>query len=435
MDLLKEKPRKLFVKYLVPAVAAEVASAIYSFVDTIVVGQKVGANGAAASAIVLPIFTLSGFIGMLCGVGGSVLMSKARGEGAQKKGDAYYTASLIYVLTVTAIMWILGMAFQVPLYRMLGADDTLLPYVMDYGKWIFVTFPTFVFFIYIDFFIRTDGSPKFVTIVTIIGGIVNVIGDIVLVFPLDMGMQGAGIATAAGSVIQSVLLIGYILLGKTKLRFEKPFNLFSSVKKISIIGMGAGITQIAMTVVTYIINNQIMKYSGSSALAVYGVLSTIGALFLGIFSGIGHATQPIVSANFGAGYHERYLTIAKIGMRTAIIFGIFSFALCALFPVPLIRLFIKETPEVIQVAPYIIRVYSFSFLPMAINIFAISYLQSITKAVPAMVISLLRGLVLTSVLLYVLPLFFGGNGIWWAVSIAESISAVVGLACVNLRKR
>lgn len=430
MDLLNDEPRILFRKFLVPAVSSAVAVAIYSFVDTIVIGQSVGADGTAACAVVLPIFTIAGFVALLCGVGGSVFMSKARGEGRQEKGDAYYTAALLYVGIITMLMWVLGVMFQIPLYRLLGADDALLPYALDYGKWIFGAFPSFVFVTFLGCFIRTDGSPRFVMAVTFIGGVINMIGDIVLVFPLGMGMEGAAIATASGSVIQSILLIGYILLGKTTLKIAKPFKWFSAVRKISVVGFGAGISQIAMTVVTFIINNQIMKYSGSAALAVYGLLCTIAALFLSIFSGIGQAAQPIVSANFGAGQLDRYRMIAKIGMRTAVIFGIISFAVCALFPSQIIWLFMKETPEVVEIAPFIIRVYAISFLPMSINMFSTAYLQSVTKAVSSTVISLLRGLILTSILLYVMPLFLGSSGIWWAVTIAESLTAAVAVICM-----
>jgi len=430
MNLLKDNPQKLFWKFLVPAVSAAIAVAAYSFVDTIVIGQDVGPNGTAACAVVLPIFSIAHFLALLCGVGGSVLMSKAMGEGNQEKGDAYYTASLLYIGIITLVLWILGVVFQVPLYRLFGADDVLLPYAFDYGKWIFWSFPSFVLVSFLGCFIRTDGSPKFVMTVTLIGGVINVIGDIVLVFPLGMGMAGAAIATVAGSVVQSILLIGYILIGKTSLKLVKPFKWFTAVKKISILGFGAGLPQIAMTVVTYIINNQIMKYSGAAALAVYGLLCTIAALFLSVFEGIGQAAQPIVSANLGAGQRERYHIIAKLGMKTAISFGIVSYALCALFPSEIIKLFMKVTPEVAEIAPYIIRVYTMSFFPMAINMFVTAYLQAVTKATAATTVSLLRGLILSSILLYVLPIFMESNGIWWAVTIAEALAASVASICM-----
>jgi len=427
MDLLKDNPQKLFWKFLIPAVSSAIAVAAYSFVDTIAIGHGVGPEGTAACAIVLPIFTIGHFIALLCGIGGSVLMSRARGAGNTEKGDAYFTASLLYVLTVTAVIWVLGMFYQKPLYRLFGADETLLPYAYEYGKWIFGAFPSFVLVYFLGAFIRTDGSPKFVMFVTLLGGVINIIGDIVLVFPLKMGMTGAAIATVAGSVVQTVVLAVYILLGKTSLHLAKPYQWGKAVRNITTLGIGAGISQIASTVVTYIINNQIMHYSGPAALAVYGMMSTAVALFLSIFSGVGEAAQPIVSVNFGAGNRERYQGVGKLGVKTAAAFGLVCLALCALFPSQMTAIFMKVTPEVAEIAPYIIRVYAIAFMPMAVNLFATAYLQSVSKANKATVVSMLRGLVLSSILLYILPVFMGGNGIWWAVTLAEVLAAVVAL--------
>lgn len=428
MDLLKDNPIKIFYRYLFPAVSAAIAIAIYSFVDTIVIGQDVGPNGTAACAIVLPCFTIAHCIDLICGIGGSVLMSRARGEGNQEKGNAYFTASLIYVGIVTIIFWILGVLFQEQIYRLFGADDILLPYAMEYGRWIFGAFPSFVLVSFLGAYIRTDGAPKFVMTVTMIGGIINIIGDIVFVFPMRMGMTGAALATVLGSLIQSVILITYILLGKTSLHLAKPFKWFKAIKKISALGIGAGVTQIAMTLVTYIINNQIMKYSGSDALAIYGMLSTVTALFISIFAGIGQAAQPVVSVNYGANRKERYQIVGKLGLKVALISGLVCFGICALFPSRMVSLFMKVTPGVEEIAPYIIRVYAISYLPMAISLFITAYLQSVGRVNSATLVSMLRGIILSAILLYVLPLLMGGSGIWWAVTVAESGAAIVGIA-------
>ena len=427
MDLLKDDVRSLFYKFLIPAVSSAVAVALYSFEDTIVIGQGVGPDGMAACAIVLPIFSIASFMALLCGIGGSVLMNRARGEGRQEKGDAYFTAALLYVCVIMTAVWIAGGSFQMPLYRVFGADEIVLPYAYDYGKWIFGAFPSFVLVTFLGCFVRSDGSPRFVMLITILGGIINIIGDIVLVFPLNMGMEGAAIATVCGSVTQSLLLIGYILCGRTTLHIAKPYNWFKALKKISLLGVGAGITQIATIIMTFIMNNQIMKYSGTSALAVYGMLCTAAALFICIYNGIGQAAQPIVSVNYGAGNHERYWTVGQLGTKNALVFGIICFALCAMFPSQMTAIFMKVTPEVEQIAPYIIRVYAISFLPMAWNMFSVAYLQAVLKSREATIVSMLRGILLSSVLLYVLPLFMGGTGIWWAVTIAESITAVIAL--------
>lgn len=425
MNLLNDNPKKLFVKFLVPAVSSAVAVAIYSFVDTIVIGQDMGPNGTAACAVLLPVFTMASFVALLCGVGGSVLMSKSRGEGNHEKGDAYFTASLLYVGIITAVLWIGGIFFQKPLYRLCGADDILLEYAYEYGKWIFAAFPSFVLVTFLGSFIRNDGSPRFVMLVTLIGGIINIIGDIVLVFPLQMGMQGAALATVVGSLVQTVILVAYILLGKTSLHIVRPYKWFTAVKKITVSGVGAGFSQIAMAVVAFVINNQIMKYAGASALAVYGFLGTVSALFLSVFSGIGQAAQPIVSENYGACQHKRYVEVGKTGLITAVIFGVVSFGICALLPSQMVAVFMEPTQEVEEIAPFIIRVCALSYVPMAINMFVMAYLQAVTNANCATFVSFMRGMILPVVLIYALPIAMNSDGIWWAITAAEAITAVL----------
>lgn len=323
MNLIKDDIRKLFYKFLIPDVSSVIAVAAYSLVDTIAIGQGVGLNGTAACALVLPIFSIANFIALLCGIGGSVLMSQSRGGGNKEKGDAYFTASIVIVTVLTLLILIPGSLFQEEFYRLCGAYDVLLPYAKEYGACIFAFMPSFVITVFLGCFVRTDGSPRFVMCSTLIGGVVNIIGDWLFVFPLNMGMSGASIATVTGSVVQSLLLLGYILLKKTSLHTTKPFRWRTAFRKITVTVFGAGISALVVVIVSFIANNQIMKYAGGAALSVYGVLGTLSALFISIFSGIGQAVQPIASENFGAGNPERCRTVEKLCKKRRFFWGLY----------------------------------------------------------------------------------------------------------------
>lgn len=435
MDLLNGNVRKHFIKFLVPAISSAVAVAAYSLIDTIAIGQGVGADGTAACAILLPVFSIASFIGLLCGIGGCVLRSQAKGEGNEEKANAYFTAATVLVGIITAVVWVAGNLFQEDLYRICGADEVLLPYSAEYGAWIFATLPSFVLTTFLGAFIRTDGSPRFVMYSTLVGGVINVIGDWLFVFPLKMGMAGAAIATVLGSVIQTVLLIAYILLKKTSLKFVRPYKWLPSFKKIITVGFGSGIGSLSMIAISFISNNQIMKYCGAPALALYGVLGTVSALFLSIFSGIGQAAQPIVSENYGAGNHSRCWKTESLGMKTALLLGTVFAVLCIAFPVQITAVFMKMTPEVEQITPHILRIYSLSFLPLAINTFATYYLQSVTLSKMATVISLSRGLILNGIFLYLFPVFMGGDGIWWAVFFSEALTTAISVVYLLVQYR
>ena len=427
MNLIKDDIKKLFYKFLIPAISSSLAIAIYSLVDTIAIGHGAGPDGTAACAIVLPIFSIALFIALLCGIGGFVLMAHARGEGNKEKGDAYFTASIVLVTIITLIVWIPGMMYQDEFYRLCGADDVIMPFARDYGEWIFAFIPSFVITSFLGAFVRTDGSPKFVMTAILTGGVVNIIGDWIFVFPMNMGMRGAAIATALGSAVQAIMILGYVLMKKTTLKLARPHHWFKGFKKIMVTGFSSGVSALAVIAVSFIANNQIMNYLGGAALAVYGVLGTVSSLFTSIFSGIGQAIQPIASENYGAGKIDRCWAVERLGMKNALMYGIVFAAISIIFPVGVTGLFMQMTPEVKEVTPYIMRVFSLSYIPQAVCVYCVFYLQSIVHAKKATVVSLLRGVILNGAFLMIFPIFFGGNSIWWSIFMAEFVTMLVAI--------
>ncbi len=428
MDLIKDDVGKLFYKLLIPSIGGAAVVAAYSFVDTIAIGQGVGPNGTAACAVFLPIFTIADFIGILCGTGGSILYGKAKGSGQAEKANAYFTGSMLLVLLGALVAWVLLFFFQTPLYRLFGADDALLPYVKEYGGMIAAALPSFVLVVCFPPFLNLDGAPKLVLISAFAGAALNIFGDWLFVFPLDMGMFGAALATVLGNLIQLVIMGGYVLSTRSSYKFVKPHKLATAFRKTIVYGFGTAFSSLAVIATTFVVNNQIMKYADTAALAVYGMLGTVTALLTYIYTGTGQAASPIVSSGFGAGKPERYWESYRLGIRVNLFIGVVITAICMLVPGAITALFIKVTPEVMETAPMILRIYAFSFLPLGINSFLCVYLQSIMRAKPAAVIAVMRGLIVNCALLYLLPLTpLGATGIWVAFAAAEILVAVIAL--------
>mgnify|MGYP001623048137 CR=1 FL=1 len=188
MNLLKDKIETLYQKFLWPSLFAAMVTTIYSFVDTIAIGQGVGPDGAAAAAIIYPILGVASLFGFLCGIGGSVRLGNARGEGQLEKANAYYTASLLLVVVTTVIVWPVTAVFKKEIFSLFGANEALMPLVLEYGDWIIWTFPAFILSSYFTCIIRCDGSPNYVMGAVVAGGVLNVFGDWFLVFPMNLGM-------------------------------------------------------------------------------------------------------------------------------------------------------------------------------------------------------------------------------------------------------
>ena len=427
MDLLHDRVQKLYWKFLVPSIGGAMVVSLYNFVDTIAIGQGVGPNGTAACAVFLPLFWIAEFIGLLCGIGGSVLMSEARGSGDEEKGNAYFTAALILCAVLTGLAWIGGILLKEPLFRFFGADDVIMPYALAYGSLIASALPFFVLATFLSCFVRNDGAPTLTMVAVCLGAVSTMTLDYILVFPMNMGMLGAATATTSGSVVQVIIMGSYFFSKKCSLRLVKPAKLLEAFREVVVNGFGSGFSILAVMAITFIANNQIMTYADGDSLAVYGMICTLSTLFLSIYTGVGQACQPIASSNFGAGSKDRYMSVRRMGMTTCLILGVVFSGLCLVIPEQLTMLFMQVTPGVMEVAPFILRVYGISFLPLAISAFLSIYLQSVMRPMAATVISVCRGLAVSGVLLYILPTVMGSDGIWYAFTIAEFLVAAAAI--------
>lgn len=415
------------------SLASAAVMSVYSFVDTIAVGQSEGPVGAAAMAVITPLYGVLVFLGILCGVGGSVLYGNARGEGKTEKANALFTAATGLMAALTILVWIGFAVFHEPVFTFFGADAELMPKVMEYARWLIWFLPVFIAPTFISSFIRNDGNPGLAMAAVITGGSINIFGDWFFVFPLGMGMTGAALATVIGTTAQVLIMCSHFFTRKCTLRFVKPNHVKPAIRQTLSIGFGASVLDLGTVILAIIMNNQIMRYGDTNALAIYGVVATITSLFQALFCGVGQAIQPIVSANCGAMRQDRIKQIWKLSFRTVVIMGIIFTGIGELFPEQITHLFMDATPEVIAAAPSIIRPFFFIFLFLGITVLSTYHLQSIMHGTVSMIVALLRSVVISGLLLFILPLWFDIFGVWVAMPISELIVAIVALVYIHKR--
>ena len=193
---------------------------------------------------------------------------------------------------------------------------------------------------------------------------------------------------------------------------------------------------IAMGILTILFNRQIMHFLGTDALAVYGVLVNVSTLVQCCAYSVGQASQPILSLNYGARQTRRILDVLRYALGTVAVFGVLWVLVLAAFPTEIVRLFMAPTPEVLEVAPGILRTYGLSFLLLPFNIFSAYYFQSILRPASAFGISVTRGLVVSGGLILTLPALWGGSAIWLAMPLTELVVAlaVAGLMVRSVRQ-
>lgn len=423
-DLTQGSIKKHYFKYFYAAFGSAMIACIYGLVDAAVVGQYQGPQGTAALSIVMPIWTILFSLGLLTGIGGSVNYTFYKAQGKTDKANAYFTLSLILTSAVALLCWVGLTVFDDELLRLFGADDTLLTLAKEYLKPIKFVIPAYPFSQFLAAYLRNDNAPGLATFATLFGGVFNIFGDVYFVFGLDMGMFGAGLATAIGASLSIVMMLSHFLSKKNTLKLSRIYGHIHKTRVLSVNGFSSFVSDMAMGIVAMLFNRQIMHYFGADALAVFGVIVQVSGVVQCSTYGVGQASQPIISANFGAGKWERIKETKNYALWTVAVFGLLWAGAVLLFPNAFVKIFMSPTDHVLQIAPGIMRVYGLAYLLLPLNIFATYYFQSIMQPKTALVISLARGIVLCGVMVFLLPTIFGATMLWWVMPITELLVAV-----------
>ena len=317
-----------------------------------------------------------------------------------------------------------------------GGDEALIPLARDYLYPVKFSVPFFLFTQMLAAFLRNDGRPALATGAVLSGGVFNVLGDYFFVFVLDLGIMGAGIATCLGAAISCLVMLTHFRSPRNTLRLVPVKGWIRQMGRIGVTGFSAFFADIAMGILTILFNRQIMHFLGTDALAVYGVLVNVSTLVQCCAYSVGQASQPILSLNYGARQTRRILDVLRYALGTVAVFGVLWVLVLAAFPTEIVRLFMAPTPEVLEVAPGILRTYGLSFLLLPFNIFSAYYFQSILRPASAFGISVTRGLVVSGGLILTLPALWGGSAIWLAMPLTELVVAlaVAGLMVRSVRQ-
>ena len=425
MNLLQDSVYKLYFKYFFPTMCAALSTSIYVLFDTIFIGQGVGSTGLTALNIVLPIYSIYFGTGLLIGIGGSTLMSIEKGRKREDKAQKIFTLSFILGLFLSLIYTVIGFVFLDEIAIILGATKEVLALVKEYMIVVVGGTIPFVMGSILAPFIRADKAPKRAMFAVIFSGFLNIILDYIFVFPLNMGMKGAAIATVFSYTISFLILLTHLLSKNNTLSFKKDFYKLSYVFRIIKCGLPSLFIEVSLGFVIFIFNIQILKLIGDDGVTAYSIISNIGIIAVALFNGISQTIQPLVSINIGANLKDRALKLRNLGLSTALLIGVVFFILCILFPDQIVRIFVKPSEKVLSIAINSIRIYSIAFIIMGINMVTGAYFQSVELAKESFIIAFSRGLLFVSICVFILPIFLGINGVWISVPIGEILTLIV----------
>lgn len=423
---LSEKPVfSLLLQYAIPAIVAMVASSLYNIVDGIFIGQGVGAGAIMGLAITMPIMNLSAAFGAMVGVGGSTLLSVKLGE-----KDYNFAAKILgNVITLNCIIGIgLGavmLLFLGPILRFFGASDYTIPYARDFMVIVLIGNVFTHLFLGLNAMLRSSGKPKKAMKATIMTVIINIALAPLFIFVLHLGIRGAALATILSQLI--VLLWQFKLFSNPDELIHLRRDTYRLERRIVTgslsIGLSPFLINLCACIVVIIINKQLVSYGGDVAVGAYGIANRMMFFFVMVVIGINQGMQPIAGFNFGAKHYTRLNQVLKYAITIATGIWIVGFIVCVLLATPVASAFTNDE-ELLKEAAHALRVMNLVVPIIGFQMITIGFFQSIGKAGISIFLSLTRQLLFLVPLLLILPNFFGLEGIWYSVPIADGTAAI-----------
>ncbi|OEU42524.1 MATE family efflux transporter [Methanosarcina sp. Ant1] len=424
---------RLFWKFTFPAVVGVVIAGIQGIIGGFFIGNILGSQGLAGITLAFPPYIAIIAVGVLIGIGSSSLTALELGKGNTKGAlDIVHNAFPLSLLA-GAILTVGGLVFCETSISLLGASGPALTFAREYLRIIFLGSVFIVLTLALDPLVRNDGKPKLSMNVMIAGVVLNVVLDYLFVMRMGMGMSGAAIATVLSFALPAVLLMLYLFGNKAKLKLRLKDMRFRIGTLIQIFhaGFPSFVMQFSLALVLFAHNYMLLRYGSELAVSAYGIIGYVFSVFYMLFEGIALGVQPIIGFNYGAGLYERVSKTLKLTMLSCILVGAFGFVLMYFFPDSVVRIFSQNDSELLEITLQGMNIFMFSLLVEGTVLLTSIYFQSINRVRAALFINLGKIFVILFPLLFILPLFFGIDGVWSASPAAEYIMLFVVLGMLS----
>ncbi len=425
----------MIVRYSVPAAISLLITAIYNIVDRIFVGNFCGTSALAGLSVCFPLSFLMMAVALTCSAGGASLFSLFHGSGETKDMSRSFGNSYLMVVVFELVLTVLLLLLTDPILQLFGVTETCYVYAVEYYRIVALgCIFQGISQVCCDF-VRVSGKPVMGMCVTGIGAVTNIILDFLFVVVFDMGVQGAAVATVIGQFCSAAFGSVLIFSGRTLVKITGDIFRIRTGLAARIISCGFSlfIAQVAMGLISLVYNGQLGKYGGDTAISVYAVVSSVMTFVIMPASGISQGIQPILGNNYGAGkYHRVMETLGKasvlsVGITCVIWVGVLLFARQLIF-------LFGGGEEMVAIGVSGLRI-NFVITPiLGFVMLATTFFQSLGKPAPSILITAFRQIIFLIPFIYILPVFLGINGIFWAQPISDAFALVLSLG-LTLRER
>ena len=416
-----------FLKYSSLNVLGMIALSCYILADTFFVSKALGADGLAALNLAIPVYSFINGSGLMIGMGGGIKYSIAKSQGAAQRADQTFTNSAVLTAVIAACFFLTGLLASGPLALLLGADGTVYEMTRTYLQVILLFAPMFMTNNLLLCFIRNDGAPQLSMAAMITGSLSNVVLDYVFMFPFGMGIFGAVLATGMAPVISILVLSPYLFRRKNQFHLRKcrisgklALGIFSS-------GLPSLITEVSSGIVMIVFNTIILGIAGNIGVAAYGVIANLSLVVMSIYTGISQGIQPLLSSGYGTGNRKKTQSVLRYALVSALLISVLVYASVFFGAEPIAAVFNSEQNATLQsIAVTGLKIYFTACVFAGFNIILSVYFTSTENALPAHIISILRGFVVIIPMAFLLSAAAELTGVWAAFPATELIVSLIG---------
>lgn len=417
---------KLLMQYAIPAIIAMTASSLYNMVDSIFIGQGVGAMAISGLAITFPFMNLSAAFGAAIGVGASTLMSVKLGQ------KDYRTAENILGNTITLNI-IIGVAFGVvclmfldPILRFFGASNQTIVYARDYMEIILLGNAITHLYFGMNSVLRSASKPRHAMYATMFTVVLNTILDPLFIWTFGLGIRGAAYATVLSQLVALIWQFWIFSNPKELIRLKRGIYSLRGdlVKNIIGIGISPFSMNVCACMVVIFINNQLVRFGGDMSVGAFGIANRIVFIFVMFVMGINQGMQPIAGYNYGAQKLDRMMQVVKLSIIAATVIMILGWFLAMLAPRQCVSLFTTDQ-HLIDTTVHGMRRMMVMLPIVGYQMVITNFFQCIGKVKISIFLSLSRQLLFLLPALALLPIWFGLDGVWLAQPVSDLIASVV----------
>lgn len=429
IDFASGKVPVLFRKMFIPTLLGMVSMVILNLADGAFIGHGAGTVALAAINIAAPVFNLMTGIGIMFGIGTSVVSSILLAKGDIEEAEKNTTHALTGSLVMTGLLSVVMLTHLPQTCRLFGSSEELIEPASRYLRWVAGFMPFCMLGMVGGFIVRLDGSPRFAMACTLVASILNIILDWLFIFPLQMGLEGAAIATSISFTISALILLYYLRFRSNTLhlRFRRPSlrrlkEFLDDLKGQMKAGVAGMLGEIAISGIMIAGNFVFIHYLGEDGVAAYGAACYCMPVIFMLGNAIVESSQPIISFAYGSGDRQRQRESRKVALTSAVVAGV-GFTVLMTAGAPLITLlFIPAGENAYRICVEGLPWFGSGCVFIALNLVLIGYLQSIERAAAATAFTLLRGFILVIPAFLLLPMALGTDGIWLAIPVSETLT-------------